>query len=138
MQSPHFLARGFDLGFYHLGTVNVSLAPCRYRVATARHTFRNVKWHPMEPAEDFSFFDVRLLRPDGQAIAGSIYYPHPETKPEHFQPPDTLELLLPFVEDLSCGMELRLEIPTAQMVIEVPTPWPEINSSSKITGGKIT
>jgi hypothetical protein len=138
MQSPHFLARGFDLGFYHLGTVNVSIAPCCYRVAKARHTFRNVKWHPMEPAEDFSFFDVRLLRPDGQSIAGSIYYPHPETKPEHFQPPDTLELLLPFVEDLSCGMKLRLEIPTAQMVIETPTACREIKSFQNIACGKTT
>lgn len=118
MQSPHFLARGFDLGFYHLGTVNVSIAPCCYRVAKARHTFRNVKWHPMEPAEDFSFFDVRLLRPDGQSIAGSIYYPHPETKPEHFQQPDVLELLLPFVDGLSRGAELSLRIPAEQMVIE--------------------
>ena|ERR1017187_5379797 len=138
MQSPHFLARGFDLGSYHLGTVNVSIAPCRYRVAKARHTFRAVKWHPTEPAEDFSVFDVRLLRPEGQAIAGCIYYPHPETKPEHFQPPDTLELLLPFVKDLSCGMELRLEIPTSQMVIEASTNCSEIKNLQNIACGKPT
>lgn len=138
MQSPRFLARGFDLSSYHVGTVNVSIAPCHYRVAKARHTFRNVKWHPTEPAEDFSFFDVRLLRPDGQAIAGCIYYPHPETKPEHFQPPDTLELLLPFVEGLSCGMELILEIPAAQMVIETPTACPELKNSRNIACGKTT
>lgn len=138
MQSPHFLVRGFDLGIYHLGTVNVSIAPCRYRVAKARQTFRNVKWHPTEPAEDFSFFDVRLLRPEGQAIAGCIYYPHPETKPAHFQPPDMLELLLPFVKDLSCGMELRLEIPAAQMVIETSAAFPDIKNVQNIACGKAT
>ena len=118
MQAPHFLTLGFDFGAFYLGTVNVSIAPHSYRVVKARDTFRNVKWHPTEPAEDFSFFDFRLLRSSGPAIAGSIYYPHPETKPEHFQPPDTLELLLPFVNDLRYGMALSLEIPTAQMIIE--------------------
>ena len=61
------------------------------------HTFRDVKWHPTEPAEDFSFFDVRLIRSGAPALAGLINYPHPETKPMHFQQPDVLELLLPFV-----------------------------------------
>jgi hypothetical protein len=86
----------------------------------ARHTFAQVKWHPTEPAEDFSFFDMRLLRPGLPAIAGFIYFPHPDTKPEHFQQPDVLELLLPFVAGLSYGTELRLEIPKAQMLFESP------------------
>jgi hypothetical protein len=120
MQAPYFLVLGFDLGVFYRGTVNVSIAPHSYRVAKARHTFRNVKWHPTEPAEDFSFFDFRLLRPSGPSMAGSIYYPHPETKPEHFQQPDVLELLLPFVEGLYNGAELTLEIPRDQMVIEPP------------------
>lgn len=118
MQIPHFLDRGLDLRTFYPGTLNVSIAPCRYRVVKARHTFANVKWHPTEPAEDFSFFDVRLVRPDARPVAGFIYYPHPETKPEHFQPPDVLELLLPFVEGLNYGAETHLEISKAQMTIE--------------------
>ena len=124
MQAPHFLALGFDLGAFYRGTVNVSIVPHSYRVVKARHSFHNLKWHATEPAEDFSFFDVRLLRPSGPSIAGCIYYPHPETKPEHFQQPDVLELLLPFVEGLHGGAELTLEIPKAQMVIESPTVHP--------------
>ena len=92
MQIPHFLALGLDLRSFHLGTLNVSIAPLCYRVVKARHTFTNVKWHPTEPAEDFSFFDVRVIRPDESPIAGFIYFPHPDTKPEHFQQPDVLEL----------------------------------------------
>ena len=118
MQIPFFKALGLDLEAFHLGTLNVSIAPCRYRVGMARHTFREVKWHPVEPAEDFSFFDVRLLRPRAEAVAGLIYFPHPDTKPEHFQNPDVLELLLPYVEGLSYGEDLLLEIPVEQMVIE--------------------
>ena len=120
MQRPHFLALGLDIGAFHQGTLNVSIAPRSYRVVKPRLTFRNVQWHPVEPKEDFSFFDVRLLTP-GPPAAGLIYYPHPETKPEHFQAPDVLELLLPFVKGLSYGMELRLEIPSGQMLIESPS-----------------
>jgi hypothetical protein len=118
MQAPLFLALGLDLSVFHRGTINVSISPLCYRLARARHTFRKVKWHPTEAAEDFSFIDVGLARPIGPSIAGFIYYPHPETKPEHFQQPDVLELLLPFVDGLCCGATLSLEIPTAQMVIE--------------------
>ena len=118
MQMPFFKELGLDLGVFHRGTLNISIAPCRYRALEARHTFRNVKWHPTEPAEDFSFFDVKFVRPGGEAVAGLIYFPHPETKPEHFQQPDVLELLLPYVEGLEYGSEITLEVPDEQMVFE--------------------
>jgi hypothetical protein len=118
MQLPFFRDLGVDLSRYHLGTLNVSIAPLSYRVAQPKWTFQNVKWHPTEPAEDFSFFDVVVHRDDATPISGLIYFPHPETKPEHFQSPDVLELLLPFVAGLDYGAKLRLEIPAAQMVVE--------------------
>jgi len=122
MQAPHFQALGFDLDTYHGGTLNVSIAPYCYRLVKAPRTFRQVKWHPTEPAEDFSFFDVHLLRQDGPPIAGIIYFPHPDTKPAHFQKPDVLELLLPFVEGLKYGDEIKLSIPAEQMIIEDAKP----------------
>jgi hypothetical protein len=115
MQLPHFQARGLDLSRFHLGTMNVSIAPLHYRVVAPRLIFRAVKWHPTEPAEDFSFFDVRLLREEAPAVDGFIYFPHPETKPTHFQKPDVLELLFPFVQGLNYGTMIRLEIPSTQM-----------------------
>ncbi|MCH1922523.1 hypothetical protein L9G15_24240, partial [Shewanella sp. A3A] len=63
MQAPFFRELGIDLADYHPGTINISIAPHRYRTGIARHTFRDVKWHPTEPSDDFSFFDVRLVRP---------------------------------------------------------------------------
>jgi len=121
MQAPFFRALGFELAAYHGGTLNVSIAPRRCHMVKAPTTFRQVQWHPTEPAEDFSFFDVYLLRPDSPPIAGKIYYPHPNTRPEHFQQPDVLELLLPFVEGLNYGDEMLLNVPVAQMVITTPT-----------------
>ena len=118
MQTPFFRERGLDLGGFYSGTVNVSIAPLQYRVREPRLTFRQVKWHATEPAEDFSFFDVRLARSGGERVDGLIYYPHPETKPEHFQKPDVLELLLPFVEGIRYGAALELEIPREQMEIK--------------------
>jgi hypothetical protein len=134
MQTPYFQERGFDISHLYLGTLNVSIAPLSYRVVKARHTFANVKWHPTEPTEDFSFFDVRVVCPDGTTVAGYIYYPHPETKPEHFQQPDVLELLLPFVEGLRYGMTLRLEVPADQMVFEAATHPSKIGRASRKPG----
>ncbi len=116
MQAPFFRALGLDLDVYHRGTINVSIAPRNYRVLQAPLTFRQVRWHPTEPAEDFSFLDVRVAH-GGPDVAGKIYYPHPETKPEHFQQPDVLELLLPFLPGIATGTELVLQIPTDQLTI---------------------
>ena len=118
MQIPHFCELGLDLTAYHLGTLNVSVAPLHYKVVQSRFTFRQVKWHPTEPPEDFSFFDIRLIRNRAANVDGLIYYPHPETKPEHVQQPDILELLLPFTEGLFYDSEIQLEIPTAQIIIK--------------------
>jgi hypothetical protein len=118
MQAPFFHARGLHTTDLYFGTVNVSIAPLRYRVAKPRHVFANVKWHPTEPAEDFSFFDVELIQLGKAPLTGFIYYPHPDTKPEHFQHPDVIELWLPFVHGLKYGMELKLKIPASQMVFE--------------------
>jgi hypothetical protein len=117
MQAPFFAALGLDLSSYHLATLNLSIAPSRYEVVAPRLTFRNVKWHPTEPAEDFSFFDCRIMVPgrESEPVPALIYYPHPETKPEHLQPDDLLEVLAPFIEGLSYGMQILLEVPEEQM-----------------------
>jgi hypothetical protein len=44
-----------------------------------------------------------------------LYYPHPETKPEHFQPPDILEIITSFISGLKYGDELVIEVDAQQM-----------------------
>jgi len=119
MQIPVFKKMGLDLSGFFQGTLNASIAPLHYRMAAPRVTLRQVKWHPEDPAEDFSFVDVRLRR-DGRVYEGFIYYPHPDTKPVHFQKADVLELLLPKVEGAAYGDALHLEVPVAQMAISQP------------------
>ncbi len=72
MQTPVFRSLGFDLTPYHSGTLNISLAPRRYEVIHAPITFRKVKWHPIEPAEDFSFFDLKCFPPQGGEVEGKV------------------------------------------------------------------
>jgi hypothetical protein len=115
MQLPFFRDLGLDLSGYHLGTLNVSIAPMSYRIVKPKFTFREVKWHPTEPAEDFSFFDVTVHRNNAPPMSGLIYFPHPDTKPEHFQKPDVLELLLPWAEGLSYSGKINLKVPIGQM-----------------------
>ena len=118
MQTPYFRELGLDLGCFHPGTVNAQIAPRHFQVGRAPHTFRQVKWHPTDPPEDFSFFDCRLVRDDAPPVAGLIYYPHPETKPKHFGDPDVLEMILPWIDGLSYGDAIRLEVPADQIIIE--------------------
>lgn len=119
MQQPFFHALGLDLSGYYPGTLNISLAPLSYNIEQPRLTFHQVHWHPTEPAEDFSFFDVNAFLQDGRQIAGLIYYPHPSTKPTHFQQPDVLELLLPWTAELQYGDEIHLEVPPDQMTFQL-------------------
>lgn len=118
MQLPFFKELGLDLSAFYPGTLNVSIAPMSYRVVRPRHTFRALKWHPEDAAEDFSFFDVTVHREDAALVKGWIYFPHPDTKPVHFQKPDVLELLLPWTERLGYGTKIRLEVPAEQMMFE--------------------
>lgn len=117
MQMPLFAAQGLCLDAYFPGTINVSIYPERYTVRQAKHTFRQVKWVAHAPAEDFSFFDCRVVLTTGQRLQGLIYYPHPETKPEHFQDSATLEVLTEYIEDLSYGMPIGLELDPSQLMV---------------------
>jgi hypothetical protein len=117
MQIPRFATLGLDLTGFWPGTLNVSIRPAQYRPGRAAFTFRDVKWHPDEPAEDFSFFECRVLCGDSRtgALSGWIYYPHPETKPEHFQAADVLEVIAPRIKKIGAGSRVRLSTPIRQM-----------------------
>jgi hypothetical protein len=120
MQTQAFRERGLDLTQFHPGTLNVSIAPYQYRVKKPKFTFSRVTWHPVDPAEDFSFFNVDVLYRDHPITSGLIYYPHPETKPTHFQPPNMLELLLPTIQGIEYGQEIILIVSDDQIQFDPP------------------
>lgn len=92
MQTPFFKTLGMDLSGYYQGTLNVSIAPKEFKILQPEFTFRQVKWSPEHAAEDFSF-SICLVIFNGLPRPGLIYYPHPETKLDHFQDPHTLEVI---------------------------------------------
>jgi hypothetical protein len=115
MQKPFFREQGLNLDAYFAGTINLAIAPLKYEIKQAKHTFKNIKWSPQDPAEDFSFFDCQILINPTRVLDGLIYYPHPETKPEHFQPTDILEIMTFFIDRLNYGDEMILEVDSQQI-----------------------
>lgn len=114
MQQPHFASLGLDLSSYFTGTINLSIAPYRYVIHKPAYRFEQVKWSPYIPPESFSFFDCQIMV-DRRCYPGLIYYPDPDTKPEHFQPPDLLEILAPLIPNLKYEEVLTLAVKPEQM-----------------------
>lgn len=106
-QKPYFKALGLDLEHVFNGTLNISIEPHAFELTKPRHTFRGVKWTELTNAEDFSFSPCRV-RFEGWEYEGWVYYPHPETKRDHFQDASTVEVLAPFIEGVRYGDELEL------------------------------
>lgn len=114
VQIPHFQSRGLDLSACFAGTINVSIAPRRWAMIDARHTFREVAWSPDVPAETFSFSPCRIVTAEGE-VEGYVYYPHPETKPDHFHPPTVVEVIAPFVKGIAPGSPVELLLDPAEV-----------------------
>jgi hypothetical protein len=107
LQQPFFRDRGIDLSGYYPGTLNVDLAP----VAPV----------PQHPCFDghlcwFGNHEERfILSPveveaKGARHAGLWYYPHPDTKPAHFQQRTVVELLLPWIDGLQTGDQVLVRL----------------------------
>ena len=102
LQKPVFARLGLDLSAFHNGTINVDIAPRRIELGAPRTTFEDVVWLEGYPAETFSFADARI-RVGRTAYPAMLFYPHPETKPEHFQPPTVIEILAPRIAGIQPG-----------------------------------
>ncbi len=117
LQKPIFAAGGIDLDDYFSGTLNLSIQPWRYALKAPKRTFRTVQWTTAEFTEDFSFCDCQLRLSDGQTFTGFIYYPHPETKPEHLQAADILEIITTYIDGIYYGDAVILAIDPDQIEI---------------------
>ena len=108
LQAPYFKELGLDLSGFHLGTINVNVAPLSFKPGPCALLFERVKWHPQMPAETFSFARTVLVH-KGIRHPAYIYLPHPETKAEHFQPGGVVEIIAPRIEGLAYGNPVTLE-----------------------------
>ena len=109
LQQPHFLAAGIDLAPYFSGTLNVDLAPHHPQLQPSRIVFDGMLHWYGDITERFILarIDCRLA---GRELEGLWYYPHPETKPAHFQRDTVVELLLPYVHGIAAGDAASIKI----------------------------
>ncbi|BAW96708.1 hypothetical protein NIES970_16470 [[Synechococcus] sp. NIES-970] len=117
LQTPHFQQLGLDLSLYFPGTLNISIAPKTFRPTQPRYTFAHVQWHPDFAPETFSFSPCQIEHHQ-RRYDGLIYYPHPETKLGHFQDDSTLEVLAPWIPNLTYGDRLRLSLLPTEVTVE--------------------
>lgn len=117
LQVPHFRRRGLDLSDCHPGTINLDIAPRRFVPHRPDYRFESVRWSAEVPAETFSFPSC-VISHGMRRVQGWVYYPHPETKPEHFHDASTVELLAPWLAGLHCGAPLTVEGSRAKIVLE--------------------
>jgi hypothetical protein len=116
MQTPYFKELGLDLSSYYPGTLNVSVAPLSFKLRHADFVFREVHWVEGFPSEDFSFVHCAIIYQQ-QRYPALIYYPHPETKIQHFQSTSVLEVLCEKVSGISYGDNVVLEYDESKIVI---------------------
>ena len=116
MQAPLFRDRGLDLSGFHLATLNVSIAPLRFRMKSPEFTFLRVRWTELPPPEDFSLSHCYLTA-RGVRRRAMVYYPHPETKARHFVDDQTLEIIAPYITGIRSGSKVELEIRTSEIEI---------------------
>ena len=108
LQLSHFKKLGLNLNNYFLGTLNISIKPYQFELKKSYYYFPQVKWF-QDIEEDFSFSPIKLSFKEN-TYQGWLYYPHPETKPNHFQGKSTMELILPYIQGITYGDEVTVSV----------------------------
>jgi len=116
MQMPFFKDKGLDLSGFFMGTMNVSIAPCHFKMISPKYHFPNVEWTELIPPETFSFSECELIF-EQLSYNCLIYYPHPETKVVHAQPPSMLEIIGPKIEGIRNGSKVELKLSAKEVSI---------------------
>ena len=116
MQTPYFKKLGLDLSTYYPGTLNISVAPLSFKLRHADFTFKNVFWAKGFPSEDFSFVCCTLIYQE-ERYAALVYYPHPESKIQHFQTDSLIEILCEKIKGVSYGDSVVIEYEKSRIQI---------------------
>jgi len=111
LQTPHFLAAGLDLSACFPGTLNLAFPGAEWRLSDPSWHIPALLWTDRHPPETFSFWPARLRWTGAVApVEGWIYWPHLETKQRHFQPPDRLEVLAPWIPAIASAPQIELGV----------------------------
>lgn len=111
LQLPHFARLGLDLSACFPGTINLVFPGSSWVLSEPFWQTKDLNWTDQHPPETFSFWPCLLRwRQASQPLEGWIYWPHPETKRLHHQPPDRLEVLAPWIPSLATVENLELGV----------------------------
>lgn len=108
-QKPFFKRLGLDLYQYFNGTLNISIAPLTFEMVQPEFTFELVEWTDLHPPETFSFSRCKVIF-NRKEYPGWVYYPHPETKKNHFQDASLIEVIAAQIPDIQYGDSLAVEL----------------------------
>lgn len=108
-QVDKFKALGLSIEAFYPATINAKFFGKYITLNQHDYLFKQVKWHTDMPAENFKFLRCFILKGSNE-IPAFIYQPQIETKTEHFQPANQLELLAPYIEDIHYGELLTLKV----------------------------
>ncbi|HCR71184.1 MAG TPA: hypothetical protein DIW23_07065 [Anaerolineae bacterium] len=116
-QKPYFKELGLDLYPYFNGTLNISIAPLTFKMRQPEFTFEKVEWTDLHPPETFSFSRCNVIF-KSKEYAGWVYYPHPETKKNHFQNPSLIEVIAIEIPNIQYGDSVDVEINEDEIKVE--------------------
>lgn len=108
-QKPYFKSLGLDLYEFFNGTLNISIAPLMVEMTAPELTFPLVQWTDLHPPETFSFSRCKVIFREVE-YSGWVYYPHPETKKNHFQNPSLVEVITYEIPGIGYGDTLEVAI----------------------------
>ena len=116
MQLPFFKEEGVNLDGIYPATINVSIAPQKFKLITPQITMEKIKWSKEHKAETFSLSPCKIIVNDIEHTA-YVYYPHPETKIGHFKDNMILEILSTHISDIVYGKQVLLKLDSREMVV---------------------
>jgi hypothetical protein len=119
MQIPIFKTGGLDLEGCYLGTLNLDIRPCTFKLRDPEFIFRDVRWTELHPAEHFSFTRCTLAY-KAAVVPAWIYYPHPETKSRHFHDPSLMEVMAPRIPEIRLGDAVEILVDPVGVAISCP------------------
>ncbi|WP_342806656.1 hypothetical protein [Alteromonas sp. M12] len=107
MQRPFFKHLGLDISECFDGTLNVQLPVCAFRILKPTFCFENLHWAKGFNQETFSLVKCQI-KFQVQQFDAWVYYPHPETKTQHFQQQNIIEILAPPIVNIHYGDNVTL------------------------------
>lgn len=116
LQRDHFLSRGLDIRHCFAGTINLSVAPRRFRVKRPEFVLEQIVWKQGRRPENFFIGRCRIDGGEG-SVDGFIYHPDPRTKDSSIDNPCHFQLLAPFISGISYGTTLAIQLRSAEFEI---------------------